>query len=98
VGHAHRVSRPAGHASPAPVIFDGLPGVGKSAIASQLAKQLPATHLRIDTIEQAVIDATSLTNRWDRSATSSVTPSPRGRLGGDPTGAVRPQERASTRQ
>jgi predicted kinase len=58
VGHAHRL---ASHASPALVVFAGLPGVGKSTIARQLAKQLHAAHLRIDTIEQAVTDATSLT-------------------------------------
>jgi predicted kinase len=36
------------------VVFSGLPGVGKSTIAAMLARSLPATYLRIDTIEQAL--------------------------------------------
>jgi predicted kinase len=36
------------------VVFSGLPGVGKSTIAAMLARRLPATYLRIDTIEQAL--------------------------------------------
>ncbi|CRY55806.1 adenylylsulfate kinase [Yersinia intermedia] len=36
------------------IIFSGLPGSGKSAIARILAKQLGAVYLRIDTIEQAI--------------------------------------------
>lgn len=43
------------------VILAGLPAVGKTTIASQRARQLHAAHVRIDTIEQAVVDATSLT-------------------------------------
>jgi predicted kinase len=42
------------------VILAGLPAVGKTTIASQLAKRMHAAHLRIDTIEQAVIEATAL--------------------------------------
>ncbi|WP_407644301.1 AAA family ATPase [Entomomonas moraniae] len=34
------------------IIFSGLPGCGKSSISSELAKQLNAIYLRIDTIEQ----------------------------------------------
>ena len=36
------------------VIFAGLPGVGKTAMARELARQIGATHLRIDSIEQAI--------------------------------------------
>jgi predicted kinase len=36
------------------LIFGGLPGVGKTVIARELARQIGATHLRIDSIEQAI--------------------------------------------
>jgi predicted kinase len=36
------------------IIFGGLPGVGKTAIARQLARFIGAVHLRIDSIEQAI--------------------------------------------
>ena len=36
------------------IIFGGLPGTGKSMIASELARQLGAVYLRIDSIEQAI--------------------------------------------
>jgi predicted kinase len=39
------------------VIFSGLPGVGKTEIARELARQMGATYLRIDTIEQAIRDS-----------------------------------------
>ena len=39
------------------VIFAGLPGVGKTAIARELARQIGAVHLRIDSIEQAIRDS-----------------------------------------
>ncbi len=35
-------------------IFAGLPGTGKTTLSRQLAQYLGATHLRIDTIEQAL--------------------------------------------
>jgi|ERR1700683_3627452 predicted kinase len=38
------------------IIFGGLPGVGKTAIAGELARQLGAVYLRIDSIEQAIRD------------------------------------------
>ena len=36
------------------LIFGGLPGVGKTAIAARLARNVGAVHLRIDSIEQAM--------------------------------------------
>lgn len=38
------------------VVFGGLPGVGKTSIASRVARESGATFLRIDTIEQAIRD------------------------------------------
>ncbi|ASQ45167.1 AAA family ATPase [Legionella clemsonensis] len=35
------------------IIFGGLPGTGKTTLSKQLAKQLKAVYLRIDTVEQA---------------------------------------------
>jgi len=39
------------------IIFAGLPGVGKTAIARELARRLGAAYLRIDSIEQALRDS-----------------------------------------
>jgi predicted kinase len=36
------------------IIFGGLPGAGKTTIARELARQIGAMHLRIDSIEQAI--------------------------------------------
>ena len=41
------------------VVFSGLPGVGKTTIARELAVSMGAVHLRIDTIEQALRNAGS---------------------------------------
>ena len=41
-------------------IFAGLPGSGKTTLARRLAADLRATHLRIDTIEQALRDLCEL--------------------------------------
>lgn len=38
------------------IIFSGLPGSGKSTLASKLATALPATFIRIDTVEQGLRD------------------------------------------
>lgn len=38
------------------IIFGGLPGTGKTTIARELARQIGAIHLRIDSIEQAIRD------------------------------------------
>ena len=37
------------------IILGGLPGVGKTTIARELAKQLRAVHIRIDSIENAIV-------------------------------------------
>ena len=39
------------------IIFGGLPGVGKTAIARELARQIGALYLRVDSIEQGVRDS-----------------------------------------
>jgi predicted kinase len=41
------------------VIFGGLPGTGKSTLAQRLAALTGAVYLRIDTIEQAIRDASA---------------------------------------
>ena len=41
------------------IIFGGLPATGKTTIARELARQLGATYLRIDSIEQAIRDSAS---------------------------------------
>jgi predicted kinase len=38
------------------IVFGGLPGTGKTTIARELARNLGAVHLRIDSIEQALRD------------------------------------------
>jgi len=43
------------------IIFGGLPGTGKTTIAQELARQLGAVYLRIDSIEQAVRDSGACT-------------------------------------
>jgi predicted kinase len=39
------------------IIFSGLPGTGKTSIARELARQIAATYVRVDTIEQALRDS-----------------------------------------
>jgi predicted kinase len=39
------------------IIFSGLPGVGKTTVATRIATLLGATYLRIDAIEQAMLRA-----------------------------------------
>jgi len=36
------------------IIFGGLPGVGKTSIVRELARQMGAVHVRVDSIEQAI--------------------------------------------
>lgn len=40
---------------PALVVLSGLPGVGKTTVARELAARLRAAHLRVDTVEQALV-------------------------------------------
>ena len=42
------------------IILGGLPGVGKTTIARELARQLGAIHVRVDSIEQAIRDSGTL--------------------------------------
>lgn len=44
------------------IIFSGLPRCGKSIISSELAKQLNATYLRIDTVEQTILNSGTAAN------------------------------------
>lgn len=44
------------HDSPVLYLFSGLPGTGKSTLAQLIAQRLKAVYLRIDTIEQGLID------------------------------------------
>ena len=41
------------------IVIGGLPGTGKTSLATGLARVLDATYVRIDTIEQAIRDATA---------------------------------------
>ncbi len=52
-------------ASPSLIILGGLPGVGKTAIARELARQTGAVHVRIDSIEQALRDSGAITGAMD---------------------------------
>jgi predicted kinase len=47
------------------IIFGGLPGVGKSTLAIELARLTGAMHLRIDSIEQAIRDSSAASGPVD---------------------------------
>ncbi|MBD1585157.1 AAA family ATPase [Pseudomonas typographi] len=49
------------------IVFSGLPGTGKTTIASALASQISAVYLRIDTIEQAIRNCAALAGGVGRS-------------------------------
>lgn len=49
------------------IVFSGLPGTGKTTIARELARQIPAVYLRIDTIEQAIRNSGELAQDVGRS-------------------------------
>ena len=39
------------------IVFGGLPGTGKTTLAQRLARERRAVHVRIDSIEQAIVDS-----------------------------------------
>ncbi|MGB9305111.1 MAG: AAA family ATPase [Mycobacterium sp.] len=45
---------------PGLIVLAGPPGTGKSAVAAPLAKRLRAAYLRIDTIEQSLLNSGEL--------------------------------------
>ena len=47
------------------IILGGLPGTGKTTIARELARQLGALYLRIDSIEQAIRDFRAVSKPLD---------------------------------
>jgi predicted kinase len=47
------------------IVFAGLPGSGKTSIARELARQLGAVYLRIDSVEQAIRDSRAITKPLD---------------------------------
>ncbi len=50
------------------IILAGLPGTGKTTIARELARQLGAVHVRIDSIEEAILDSGLLSSPVNDSA------------------------------
>ncbi|MCV2395329.1 AAA family ATPase [Actinotalea sp. M2MS4P-6] len=44
------------------ISLGGLPGVGKTTLAREISRSLGATHLRVDSVEQALLSS----GRWDR--------------------------------
>lgn len=52
---AERTRHRDGATQPVLVIFSGLPGVGKTTVARELSAQLDATYIRIDTVEQSLL-------------------------------------------
>lgn len=39
------------------IVISGLPGIGKTTLASALARRMRATHLSVDTVEEALLGA-----------------------------------------
>lgn len=59
------------------VIFSGLPAVGKTTMARELARQIGAAHLRIDSIEQAIRGSATGTQPFDELPTAWLMLSPK---------------------
>jgi predicted kinase len=55
---------PVGQGAPVLIVVSGLPGAGKSAVATELAAELGAVHLSIDPIEDALLGA-GLPPSWE---------------------------------
>lgn len=53
-----------------PVLFilSGLPGTGKATLARQIATAFSAAYIRIDTLEQALVDSGLVKSQWDLGA------------------------------
>lgn len=47
------------------MIFSGLPGTGKTTVAKEVAARLKAVYLRVDTLEQALVDAGLAQSIWE---------------------------------
>src|SRR5215469_14314987 len=50
---------------PRPIVFAGLPGVGKTTLSLELARQIGAVYVRIDSIEQALRETGLITGSWE---------------------------------
>jgi len=51
--------------APRLIIFAGLPGVGKTTLSLELARQIDAAYVRIDSIEQALRNIGLITGSWE---------------------------------
>ncbi|MDL2316873.1 AAA family ATPase [Desulfovibrio sp. OttesenSCG-928-A18] len=47
------------------IIFSGLPGTGKTAIAARAARELDAVYLRIDSLEMGIIRSGLVADQWN---------------------------------
>lgn len=47
------------------IVFGGLPGTGKSTIAGELARKLPAFYLRLDSLEMALVRSGLVADQGD---------------------------------
>jgi predicted kinase len=51
--------------APTLITFAGLPAVGKTTLSLELARQIDAVYVRIDSIEQALRDTGLITGSWE---------------------------------